>query len=628
MPLAMAGAYRPAAGIPLALLAGVGLLWLARPAPDRRPPVAARADVLAAFGAVAVAVVSSVVNARYSAQHVVADRDPGIYLWFGRWISDHGSLFLDNPKRFFPTVQHGVLAQCPVTCRGAPGDRLYVQFLHGLPITLGAGGWLGGASAITKVNAVLGGLSLLAFYALGTRLLRPVFALAATAALAVSFPQVYFTRDAYSEILAQLLLFGGLWLLWEARSRRSARVAGVAGLALGLTCGVRIDSFLYAIPLVAYAFGELAFGDRALRRPMLALMGGGVVGGALGVIDLHVFSRGYLHLQHTEVRPLELAIVATAAAGVVVYLLRDRIASLARRVRTPAAVVLPAAIVLLGLYAWLIRPHVQHLTGDVDEELAHLQRMNGVAVEPRRTYGEDGLRWIGWYLGPVGVAAGIAGLALAVREIVLGRRAVLVPLVGIVSVAGAVYIANAHIFPDQIWAMRRYVPAVIPGLILLAVWAAQRVPWRPAAAAVTAAIVVLPAVHLGPVVNVHEQAGGIAAMNRICDALPADAAVWTIPGPDETRLIQPVHAFCRVPVGQSPPHARADVMAQAKRTAAAHGRRLVLISTRPGPLARAAGLDAPPRAVATYRYDRLEQTLVRRPVHRLPQRVDYYVAAP
>src|SRR5436190_8524169 len=272
MPLAMAGAYRPAAAIPLAVLAAAGLLWLARPATAGRPRVAARADVLAALGAVGVAVVSAVVNARYSAQHVVADRDPGIYLWFGRWVSDHGSLLLDNPKRFFPTVQHGVLAQCPVTCRGAPGDRLYVQFLHGLPVTLGAAGWIGGAGAITKVNAALGGVSLLAFYALGTRLLRPLFALAATAALAVSFPQVYFARDTYSEILAQLLLFGGLWLLWEARWRRSARVAGVAGLALGLTCGVRIDSFLYAIPLTAYAVGALAFGARVLRRPVAFLL--------------------------------------------------------------------------------------------------------------------------------------------------------------------------------------------------------------------------------------------------------------------------------------------------------------------------------------------------------------------
>ena len=628
MPLAMAGAYRPGAGIPLALLAAAGLLWLARPVRDTGV-AAGRGVVLPALGAVAVAVVSAVVNAHFSAQHVLADRDPGIYLWFGRWISHHGSLLLDNPRQFFPTVKHGVLAQCPVTCRGAPGDRLYVQFLHGLPVTLGAAGWLGGAATITKANAVLGGFSLIAFYALGTRLMRPLFALLATAALAVSFPQVYFARDTYSEILAQLLLLGGLWLLWEARSLRSTRVAVVAGLALGLTCTVRIDSFLYAIPLIAYAFGELAFGDRALRRPMLALMGGGAVGGALGVLDLHVFSRGYLHLQHSEVQPLELGIVATALGGAAVCALRSPLHSALRPLRSAAAVVIPAAIVVAGLFTWLLRPHVQHLAAaDFDHELVHLQRVNGLAVEPHRTYGEDGLRWIGWYLGPVGVAAGIAGLALAVREIVLGRRPLLVPLVGVVGVAGALYLADPHIFPDQIWAMRRYVPAVIPGLILLGVWAAQRLPWRPAALAVAAAVAVIPAVHLAPVAKVHEQATGVAAISRLCDSLPPNAAVWTVPGPEETRLIQPVHAFCGVPVGQSPPHARREVMEQAKRTAAVQGRTLVLVSTRPGPLQRAAGLDPPPRPVTVYSYERLEQTLTRRPVHRRPNSVSFYVAAP
>src|SRR4051794_34634955 len=276
MPLAMAGAYRPGAGIPLAVLAAAGLLWLARPAPGGvRARSGDRAILLPALGAVAVAIASAVVNAHFSAQHVVADRDPGIYLWFGRWISHHGSLFLDNPRQFFPSVKHGVLAQCPVTCRGAPGDRLYVQFLHGLPVTLGAAGWLGGAGAITKANAVLGGFSLLAFYALGTRMMRPLFALLASAALAVSVPQAYFARDTYSEILAQLLLLGGLWLLWEARSLRSSRVAAVAGLALGLTWTVRLDLVLYPIPPAARAFGGPGPRDRPPRRPVLALLGAG-----------------------------------------------------------------------------------------------------------------------------------------------------------------------------------------------------------------------------------------------------------------------------------------------------------------------------------------------------------------
>src|SRR2546426_212808 len=56
MPLAMARASRPAAAVPLALLAGAGLLWLVRPAAGAgvaRGAAGGRAVVLPAIGAVA-----------------------------------------------------------------------------------------------------------------------------------------------------------------------------------------------------------------------------------------------------------------------------------------------------------------------------------------------------------------------------------------------------------------------------------------------------------------------------------------------------------------------------------------------------------------------------------------------
>ncbi|TML75039.1 MAG: hypothetical protein E6G07_13335, partial [Actinobacteria bacterium] len=93
---------------------------------------------------------------------------------------------MEHIPRFF-SKQGGFIAQCPETCEGAPGGRLYVQFLHLLPLTLAAGAWLGGSALMLKVNAILGALSLLMFYAFCTRLVRPLVALGATLALAVNF---------------------------------------------------------------------------------------------------------------------------------------------------------------------------------------------------------------------------------------------------------------------------------------------------------------------------------------------------------------------------------------------------------------------------------------------------------
>src|SRR5881227_349456 len=158
MPLAMASALRPLPALALSLVAAGALFALLR---RPGPGAATRPDArVAPAAAVVIAAAATLLNARYSSEHVIADRDPGIYLWFGRWLADHGSLFLDNPRHLFPHVTGGVLAQCPETCQGAPGDRLYVQFLHLLPATLAAGAWIGGSALMVKVNAVIGGLSL------------------------------------------------------------------------------------------------------------------------------------------------------------------------------------------------------------------------------------------------------------------------------------------------------------------------------------------------------------------------------------------------------------------------------------------------------------------------------------
>src|SRR5207302_1025237 len=306
---------------------------------------------------------------------------------------------------------------------GAPGDRLYVQFLHLLPLTLAAGAWLGGSALMLKVNAILGALSLLMFYAFCTRLVRPLVALGATLALAVNFVQVYFARDAYSEIIAQFFLFAGLFVLWDARAAWDRRRGFLAGLLLGTTCLARIDSFVYLVPLSAYVFGEIALATGRERRRFALAVGAGVAGpAALGAVDLYWFSRGYFHLQSTELR--------------------------------------------------------------------------GVAL---------------------GVGAALVGGVGAV---------VLVPLAGVTLAITMLYVARPSIFPNQVWAMRRFLPVTIPGLLILGAWAAEWVGewvatrrsvgrWLVPALVIAAAVVV-PAWQLEGMFDMREQAGALQAMNVLC----------------------------------------------------------------------------------------------------------------
>jgi hypothetical protein len=663
IPLAMAGALRPLpASLAWVVLSAVLMaLLLSR----RRSPAARGGRVgLWALGALALAVGWAMLNAHYSSQRVVADRDPGIYLWFGRWLADHGSLTLDNPGHLFATVPGSFVAQCPVTCTGAPGGGLYVQFLHLESAVLAAGAWLGGNSAMVRVNAILGGLSLLTFFAFATRLLRPAFALLATIALAVNLVEVYFARDAWSEILTQLLLFGGLFELHRARSDWSVRRAAVAGLLIGACCMARVDAFLFLIPMTVYALTEYGLAAaseptelRGVRRRFAAaLVGGLAISATLAAVDLFFFSRGYYRLQSWQLHRIALALglLAFAGAGLLAAGRRGLLwAEGLRRLAARAATAVPVLVLVLALGAWFVRPLLGHGHGPPSIVIRGLQRRAGLAIDPGRTYAEDAMRWLSWYLGPIALAGGVVGFAVLLRDSLRGRLAAATPFLGIFGTVTALYILAPSIFPDQIVAARRYLPVTIPGLLLCAAWVVQwatgrvgrrstGLPLRAAAARVAvprvavprvavvvllvAGIVAIPAQQTVRLIDVREQAGGLSAIGRVCASLPSHAVVWTIAGLVETGMVEPVHAFCGVPVGQAPRHLDRGVLDAFAVRLAAQGRSLVLLSSSRLALRAVLGARAPSRPVAVLSYRHLEQTLTRRPSAEVRARVAFWLA--
>jgi len=651
MPLAMEASFTPGHEFPLAAVVFLALAWCAFPALKvqraRRSANARRSIAAATVVAAGVIVLATLFNVKYAAEHTIADRDPGIYLWLGRWLATHGTLLVTHPSASFPHATGTIIEQCPVTC-DAPHAQFYVQFLHGMPAMLAIGAWIGGNLLMVKVNAILGGLALLAFFTFMSRIVRPWLAVGATAALALNIPEIYFARDSFTEILAQFLLFGGLFVLWEARRARSARLGIVAGLAIGATCMVRIDSFVYLIPLALCLGGEVILSRSArvgaTARYALAVGVGAAATLGLGLIDLHEFARGYLALEAVQLHPLQRALAATGVLFVLaiaarlvvgrlggtwvhrVGALRDRTALL--RARQLVGLLVALAVVALGVYGYFILPH-HPSTGPTSTVIATIQHNTGIPIQPRRTYHELSVRWLSWYLGPVALALGIIGLALAARDVVLGRRAAIAPFLCIVAGISILYCHNPNIFPDQIWVMRRFVPVVLPGLIAFALWTvnrvidladhagrqpAPRIVVRLAGAGAIVAMLVFAWQALAPIKDVQVQGGGVAMIEGVCKALPPHAVVYTIASPAATQLLEPIHAFCNVPVAQAPPLVSRGVVRQASLLARAHGERLALVATGRDSLVRLFGQRGAPRQPAVvYRYSGLAQTLTRRP---------------
>jgi hypothetical protein len=623
--LAIVGAFVPLLVVPLG---GVGAVLLVRAAgvtrsvatPESGPPPSA--EQWAAVGAVALAVAFAVVSVRFAGQHVLIDRDPGAYINTGRWLATHSGLTF--------RADIGAFRGTPGLTYGSPaidghGPTMHFQFAHLLGVLLAEARWLGGDRAMFALMPLLGGLAIAVFYAVARRFARPVIALAATAALACNVVQLHFARDAYSEILLELVLFGSVWLLSERGLDRGR--AAFAGILLGTTVAARIDGPLYlaALPVViaiAVRRRSLAaqHGTDALDPPPRI---GTFVAATAAVVVLAAVDVVWRSPDYAGEHGVRLIGEYAALAGLAVVA-----ALLARRAprRRPwrAAVPwLPTAIGVVGAVAlavgWLVRPYVQHVRGAAIPLVVLLQRADGLAPDPTRHYFESSLRWLAWYLGPVALAAGIVGAALLVRA-TLRRGADFEWVLTAAFVAtGAVYLWNANALPDQLWVMRRFVPIVLPGFVLCAALALEWLAGRPgrwgriAVLALGVAIVAWPISATAVVPLETTQARLEPALTATCRALGRNAAVVVLGGDNSFDQIVPqaIRGFCGVPVAiRLPAMTASDLESLAQRVRAA-GRSLVLLSDTPAHIT-AVVPGARARAVATVvDPHELEQTLTK-----------------
>ena len=144
-----------------------------------------------------------------------------------------------------------------------------------------------------------------------------------------------------------------------------------------------------------------------------------------------------------------------------------------------------SAAVIGGLVWLAVRPYLQTVRGVLGPGaagyVATLQRIAGLRVDPTRLYSEDTLYWVIWYAGIATVLLGGFGAAIllrrCLRDLLNWRNATgtslnwALPMAIVLAGCGAI-LWQPFTVPDQPWASRRLVPVVIPGLILLAIWAA------------------------------------------------------------------------------------------------------------------------------------------------------------
>jgi hypothetical protein len=421
---------------------------------------------------VAISVAFGVFQGVYHSQFVIDQLDAASYMNFATWISAHGSLPIPQNAAAFGNAP-GITFNSAAFYSGAmynTGTSIVPQFMAGLPMLLSVGFWAGGVRLALLFAPVLGALGVFTFGGLVARLVGPRWAPFAALAIAIGIPEAYVSRNTYSETLAQILLLGGLslWIdaqrtdrgeedagRWRANWRSHARsashvLAGVTGLLFGITLLVRIDGpadVLFVVPFC----GLLVL---RRQRQVIALVIGMLIGLVYGAVDGWFLTRPYLTgTNKSSVEYLVAAfVVMTLATVAVVWWLRRRGSEL-RITPKPWLVMTVTALPFIVIAVFIVRPYVER---------------NWHALQ----YAPLSLHWIYWYTGFTAIAFAVIATAMLGRRCLKGEAPVWV--LPLVTFAWAIlwFLLRPAITPHQPYASRRLVPAVLPGVILLAVWLA------------------------------------------------------------------------------------------------------------------------------------------------------------
>lgn len=618
---AMLGVARTWLVLPLAAAAGSALALWARPrgrsgtVGDATPGVhrAAAAALLLALG-------FTMWTAWAPSQHVRIDRDPGSYTATARWIARDGSL--DAVAGTGGLYDPELLRVDGLAVYDVGDGRVEFQFTHFSSAVMAAAYDVAGARALFRVPALVTGLGLLALYSVAVRVTgRPWAALVALAATALCLPVVHVARDTFSEPFAFALLWAAaLAGSSAARSGHPGRWA-LTGVLFGAAVAARPDTAIVAVvaaPLVVVHLRRARRRGERVGPRVAALTVGLAVTAGVGLLDLLLASGGYAGRHGGEIAIAVLLAAATGVAAAVGMRLGAR-AAWPRWWIAHRQVLSDVGAALVGtafVLAWFVRPRVQQMSGATDVDLvAALQQMEGVAVEPARRYGELSVVWLSWYLGPITLATAIVGLVLAVRTVLRGRAGpALVLVTASTLVVSAVSLWRPTITPDHIWAMRRYVPVVLPALAVFAALVVARV----AAGAIPAARTVRSAMAVGlaavlvagplwttwPLRSTREQHGSAAVLEQACELIGADASVVVVGRPEADVLVQPLRSWCGVPAAAAADGIGVDDLDPVRAAVEREGRTLTLVASDPAALSAAGDPVVTDRAVETRQVER------------------------
>ncbi len=391
-----------------------------------------------------------------SSEYIIGGKDPGGYVNEGVLIAKRGSLVIYEAEvaalpaavrtpLFFNS--HGLLEYFDNRFMGfflkdPETGKVVGQFPHVYPASIAVAYDIAGIRAAVGIVGGWAMLGCLAVYFLGARLVGRPAAFAAGVLLALNLAEVFFARYPNAEVVMQALLFAALLALSRAQQDGDRFFAPVAGVLVVLLVFLRQDA---PLPVAAIGLATILAWILDRKRPPLGFLAPLAAGAVLGWFYWSgpmqaTFYRTQAYVSRLPMLQVTLGLTALALLIGLALRLRD---VHAERLRTAIPIALTVVLVGLALYAWWLRVPGGKLA---DFDAATFRTFVTV-------YGQ-----------PLGMAAALVGLA-----IVVPRRFWTDPAFAITTATFAIFFFfKLQIVQEHLWLARRFVPVILPSMLLFA----------------------------------------------------------------------------------------------------------------------------------------------------------------
>lgn len=416
-------------------------------------------------------------------QYVFGGGDAGVYVNVGANLAQTGALLIEEPllteikADLLPGLLREQYPGAATRFIRLPGFYLsdtvpglvIPQFYPLHPVWLGIGYRLLGVSGALSVTPVWAIFSVVAIYLYGRSLFGQRTGWLAALLLLIMPLQVYFARYPTAEPITQFLIWTCVWAFTAFGRGRAP--CGLWRLVSGLTLGQVFLARVDALPLLLIPLG---YGFVLLKRrqwsksewwfwlPLTSLIGYAFFHGL-------VFSRPYTVGLYRWIFPFFwrqfrlLVVVCVLGGALGFWLLKRRQWWVDSRVRhLPWGLILRygAAVTVVGLaiYAYFVRPQMGNASLKAD-----WYGGSQVVVTDH-----ENLVRLGWYWSPLGIGLAVfGGVLLLCNE----RWSQSWPLWITGGAFTLLYVYRIFNNPFQIYAMRRYVPVVVPFFVLASAYA-------------------------------------------------------------------------------------------------------------------------------------------------------------